>query len=214
MDWRTALPSANRFYLGKKPSAYQTDKMSKEVTRKATKAKVTATKTNPTADRVTKVTKLTIGATPRRGAPSATRANMSWGQKRTREEMVKRYGEKYTSLVQEANARNRRALEGGRAEAENKRGKRKAPETEVPAAASGPKRKRTRERKAPGRPLESKPIEVLLQRASPNLPARMRHRPWYTGIFTMWTPSQRDVYCKGWWYPDGVDGFVRYQPQC
>ncbi|KAF3136019.1 hypothetical protein TWF594_007994 [Orbilia oligospora] len=82
------------------------------------------------------------------------------------------------------------------------------------AAASGPKPKRVRTGRAnSGRSLEPKPIEVLLQRASPNLPAQMRPRPWYTGTYVMWTPGTEDFYWRGWWYPDGVDGFVRYQPR-
>ncbi|KAF3137016.1 hypothetical protein TWF569_009297 [Orbilia oligospora] len=173
--------------------ATKTRATAKAKTRKttATTTKTTATTTKTTA--TTETTK-TTGAAPRRGAPTATVEKLSGMEKRRREEMVKRFGEEYTSLVEAANARNGRAAEGHRAEAEKeKREKRKASDMEAPsAAASGPKPKR---------------------RASPNLPAQMRPRPWYTGTYVMWTPGTEDFYWRGWWYPDGVDGFVRYQPR-
>ncbi|KAF3314828.1 hypothetical protein TWF173_004357 [Orbilia oligospora] len=183
-----------------------------------TKTTETTTTTTTTTTATTKTTKTTKAAraAPRRGAPTATVERLSGMEKRRREEMVKRFGEEYTSLVEAANARNGRAAEGHRAEAEKgKREKRKASDMEAPsAAASGPKPKRVRTGRAnSGRSLEPKPIEVLLQRASPNLPAQMRPRPWYTGTYVMWTPGTEDFYWRGWWYPDGVDGFVRYQPR-
>ncbi|KAF3173051.1 hypothetical protein TWF788_009316 [Orbilia oligospora] len=187
----------------------------KAVTSGVTKVTKATKATTTTKAKTTKTTK-TTGAAPRRGAPTAT-VEKVWGvEKRRRDEMVKRFGEEYTSLVEAANARNGRAAEGHRAEAEKgKREKRKASDMEAPsAAASGPKPKRVRTGRAnSGRSLEPKPIEVLLQRASPNLPAQMRPRPWYTGTYVMWTPGTEDFYWRGWWYPDGVDGFVRYQPR-
>src|SRR6218665_1428941 len=90
--------------------------------------------------------------------------------KRKREEMVKRFGEEYTNLVEEANSKNRRALEEHLAETRKVTRKKKAPGAVEPAPKTTPKPKRARKSALPREVLDEKPVRVFLQRTSPNLP--------------------------------------------
>ncbi|KAK6522194.1 hypothetical protein TWF281_002761 [Arthrobotrys megalospora] len=89
--------------------------------------------------------------------------------------------------------------------------KRKAPTPEPPAPTDAwppiPKGKIKRPKEC----FKGKPIWVFWQKGSPNRPPNRREQLYHTGSHKQWVPLPTDTPWRGWWYPQGERGLIRYR---